>query len=134
MFTKGQNSALTQSPDHFKIVRYTIKIIITWELQYKTELKKTDRQGRLGIIWACALQVNSHTIMCEMWSAKSSFEPVVFGFKAQRQFRSTMSLDDGSAVQFIKITPTKYRQLLFQLLAKHCHFKNYWLHKQINLA
>ena len=40
---------------------------------------------------------------------------------------------EGTLVQYIKIKLTKYWQLLFQSLAKHGHFKNYWLYKQSNL-
>ena len=58
---------------------------------------------------------------------------MMFGFKAQRQFRSAMSLDDG-LVHKNQINKIAYWQLLFQPLAKHGHFKNYWLYKQSNLS
>ena len=43
----------------------------------------------------------------------------MFGFKAQRQFRSAMSLDDGSAVQYITI---KIAAITFPIISKTWSF------------
>ena len=56
--------------------------------------------------------------MCEMWSTRSWFEPVMFDFYAQRQFHSAMSLDDGSVH---KNQTNKILTITFPIISKTCN-------------